>query len=233
MKGFTLAEVLITLGIVGIISAITIPGLITHYKKQTTVTKLKETYSILQQALKLYTAENEEYAIDTNLTAKQVYEKYFQKYIKTQQELTVNQKLAKVLHKELSSENAADTMCSWKNCSAGAAHFIILPNGALVMFGKQKTETGLLAIAVDINNFEKPNRVGIDTFSLRVLENGQILPFGYPGTVPDEANYKFSRDYIKNKGQYSRGCSKGKAGYFCQALIMYDGWEISKDYPWR
>lgn len=40
--GFTLAEVLITLGIIGVVSAITIPSLISKYEKQATVTKLKK-----------------------------------------------------------------------------------------------------------------------------------------------------------------------------------------------
>ena len=44
--GFTLAEVLITLGIIGVVAALTIPGLIINYKKARTVTVLKETYSI-------------------------------------------------------------------------------------------------------------------------------------------------------------------------------------------
>lgn len=50
--GFTLAEVLITLGIIGVVAAITIPTLIhTYYEKQT-VSRLLETTSILSQAIK-------------------------------------------------------------------------------------------------------------------------------------------------------------------------------------
>ena len=56
-KGFTLAEVLITLGIIGIIAAITIPTLISKYQERATVNKLTETYSILSQAVKLATIE--------------------------------------------------------------------------------------------------------------------------------------------------------------------------------
>ena len=48
---FTLAEVLITLGIIGIIAALTIPGLIEGYKKKVTVNKLKHSYSVLSNAL--------------------------------------------------------------------------------------------------------------------------------------------------------------------------------------
>ena len=33
-KGFTLAEVLITLGIIGVVAALTIPGLIANHRKK-------------------------------------------------------------------------------------------------------------------------------------------------------------------------------------------------------
>jgi len=54
---FTLAEVLITLGIIGIVAAMTIPNLIPKFKEKETVAKLKKTYSILQQAQQLSIAE--------------------------------------------------------------------------------------------------------------------------------------------------------------------------------
>lgn len=40
-KGFTLAEVLITLGIIGVVAALTMPALVANYKKQEAVSKLK------------------------------------------------------------------------------------------------------------------------------------------------------------------------------------------------
>lgn len=48
---FTLAEVLITLGIIGVVAALTMPSLIQNYKEKATVTKLKKMYSILEQGV--------------------------------------------------------------------------------------------------------------------------------------------------------------------------------------
>lgn len=59
-SGFTLAEVLITLGIIGVVVAITIPILMTNYKKHVIETELKEFYSIMNQALKLSEYDNED-----------------------------------------------------------------------------------------------------------------------------------------------------------------------------
>lgn len=48
---FTLAEVLITIGVIGVVAAITIPTLVTSYQKRMTVNRLKASYSKLAQAL--------------------------------------------------------------------------------------------------------------------------------------------------------------------------------------
>ena len=48
--GFTLAEVLITLGIIGVVAAMTMPSLIANHQEKVTVTKVKKVYSILSQA---------------------------------------------------------------------------------------------------------------------------------------------------------------------------------------
>lgn len=47
---FTLAEVLITLGIIGIVAVMTIPAIINNSEKQSIVSKVKEAYSIMSQA---------------------------------------------------------------------------------------------------------------------------------------------------------------------------------------
>ena len=45
-KAFTLAEVLITLGIIGIVAAMTLPAIIQKQQDKITVTKLKKMYSV-------------------------------------------------------------------------------------------------------------------------------------------------------------------------------------------
>jgi len=57
-QGFTLAEVLITLGIIGIIAEMTIPTLVQKADERAIIVALKKNYSVLSSAYKL--AENDE-----------------------------------------------------------------------------------------------------------------------------------------------------------------------------
>jgi prepilin-type N-terminal cleavage/methylation domain-containing protein len=57
-RAFTLAEVLITLGIIGVVAALTMPSLVANYQEKATVTRLKKLYSIFSQASALTQEEH-------------------------------------------------------------------------------------------------------------------------------------------------------------------------------
>ena len=85
---FTLAEVLITLGIIGVVAALTIPNLITNYKKHTVETRLIRFYTTMNQALKMSIAENGQLSFHQiyqgdSAYLTEWYRKYIIKYIKT------------------------------------------------------------------------------------------------------------------------------------------------------
>ena len=54
-KGFTMAEVLITLGSIGVVAAMTLPTLINNNRNKALETGLKRSYSVLSQALDMCT----------------------------------------------------------------------------------------------------------------------------------------------------------------------------------
>ena len=56
-KAFTLAEVLITLGIIGVVAALTLPSLVANYRKQQYVNSLKAGYSILNNGFRTMMAD--------------------------------------------------------------------------------------------------------------------------------------------------------------------------------
>ena len=52
-RGFTLAEVLITLGIIGVVAALTLPALIQKNNNKVVETRLMKFYSAINQAVKM------------------------------------------------------------------------------------------------------------------------------------------------------------------------------------
>ena len=63
-NGFTLAEVLVTLGIIGVVSAMTVPTLMQNYQRQSYVTQLHKVYNEVSQAMVQY--QNDRNALNLN-----------------------------------------------------------------------------------------------------------------------------------------------------------------------
>ena len=57
-QAFTLSEVLITLGIVGVVAALTIPALLANYRKKVLASRLKKSYSVIQNTINTVNTEN-------------------------------------------------------------------------------------------------------------------------------------------------------------------------------
>ena len=84
---FTLAEVLITLGIIGVVAALTMPTLVQKYQKHRTATQLKTVYSMMNQAIKMSEIDNGlitewEFPANDNDEIKGFLAKYIAPYLK-------------------------------------------------------------------------------------------------------------------------------------------------------
>jgi len=229
-KAFTLAEGLITLGIIGVVAAITLPTLITNYQKKVTVTRLKHAYSVLSQAIEQSEAINGE-IVNWNFN-NSVFEKYLVPNIKgiSKLKLLGNGSLG-ITYRELSgkTENWLRLMTS-KNTT-----IYTLANGTQILL--DATGPYSQHIAVDINGFAKPNQFGKDLFYFIITPEHKLQPMGrYSDTeckFTNEPNN--NRDNLKTGSScsyYRYGCNKSGRGMWCGALIMLDGWEIAPDYPW-
>ena len=80
---FTLAEVLITLGIIGVVAAMTLPTVIKKYKRQVVETKLEKFYSIMNQAIQLSIAEHNEIPLENQSGEGHTNSKYITNWYKT------------------------------------------------------------------------------------------------------------------------------------------------------
>jgi prepilin-type N-terminal cleavage/methylation domain-containing protein len=76
-KGFTLAEVLVTLMVIGVVAALTIPQLIQSTAKNEYKAGLKKSLGALNQALALNIAQNAQEANDATITSSATLADYF------------------------------------------------------------------------------------------------------------------------------------------------------------
>ena len=228
-QGFTMSEVLITLGIIGIVASMTLPQLIINYQKQETVSKLKKAYTIVNQAIKHSEIDNESMEYwDYSLSGHKFYEKYLKKYFIQPKEISTIDLQKQAKRKLLNGNNYSGTTFTGSN----ATHFQI-NDGIILTFNLNgdRKEHGLWA-AIDVNGLAKPNTIGKDTFLFYINPKTGFLPLGYEGSHPYWTCPNCNRtQFISGNGK-GHGCSKNQTGYWCGALIMNDNWEIKDDYPW-
>ena len=228
IKAFTLAEVLITLGVIGIVSAMTIPPLLTNFKKRETVSKVKAAYSIFSQAVKLSIQENDEPAGWDVSDEYTVAERYLNPYMTGVQKILRQEWLDHDYYRmrTLSSQGNPETngYLDWGWIETRPAYK--LQNG--MIFGYSNSNDRHKMITVDINGFAPPNIMGIDGFSFWIDDKTSTV-------VP--AGSTFSREALINPKGDGRACVRSPYwqyynGSYCAALLQKDGWTMSKDYPW-
>lgn len=213
-RGFTLSEVLITLGIIGVVAAMTLPQIVHNYKKQEVEAKLKKFYTTMSQAVKLSEVDNgpayywtkdarmsdEEGVIIANPTgALAFYERYLAKYLK----LIAEPKDGELL--------------------------IALSDGSTMSM-----RIGYcLDMHFDYNGKKGVNTLGVDKFDfLLCTEEGYNAGLSRNRQNPFDAYFP---PYCARTGcsrtQLLNECKSNPL--YCSGLLMYDGWEIKDDYPYK
>jgi len=180
---FTLAEVLITLVIIGVIAAITVPTFINKTQNQEYVSKLKKAYSTLAQATNLIIAEEGSPKNNWADSIDHVYELYIKhlnnakecseqagcfkqsKYKRLDNSMTMDYNSRSDYRKFILSDGSqvgiyeVSNTCSWNNSDNDGS------NNVCARFH------------VDINGEKKPNAIGRDFFEFVLKENG-LYPAG-------------------------------------------------------
>ncbi len=218
--GWTLAETLITLTIIGVIAALTLPNLTQKWKKQERISQLQVAYSILQNATKLAVAEHgapstwdfkrekdEELGLTFQQnTAKTYMEKYFIPYVKTS-------KVTAYSELKLKNGSKYKVYCinSVRSCQ-GARYSILLENGILVHIGSPSDE--IKHYMVDLNGLNGPNMYGNDVFWFYIISPSNNI-------IPNNTN----------DCNTTRPGTERSPGAGCAKKIITNGWKIPDDYP--
>lgn len=211
--GFTLAEVLITLGIIGVVAALTIPTLIKNYQEKIFISKVKQAYSILTNAQKMSTLENydiqtwkNDYKYGTTYYNynKANFEKYYMPYFKIEKYCGNNSTKKCFSDEACFNENCSDKLNTNFNHTKA-----LLKNGMSISFAGLSfplEKSVAPTIILDINGYDGPNEWGKDLFYLRISTNGNITSYNcdpintyytHKGNCIEWVLKKNNMDYLK------------------------------------
>ncbi len=216
---------LITLVIIGIIAAITVPLIITNYQKQQTVSKLKKVYSTISNAVNLASVQNgssaDSWFDDVNCSASDYLNNYLKPYLQ----------ILKVCNDYSDCGYSSSTPFLKTNGATYGWHMQVSPSSRQFFYLSDgnfiSVNTGTLVeggienyanveFIVDINGTKPPNKMGRDVFMLEIINENGIQP----------------KCSTYTQAKVNSNCTKSGEGTCCLQKILSDNWEIKDDYPW-
>ncbi len=215
-QGFTLAEVLITLVVIGVIAAITIPVLMANYQEEAAKSKLKKNYAAFKNAFELIkTVDGDDYR-DLELEngkikiTKQIFDN-LSKHMSIQTVCEHNEECFPSQGYEKSGKIDGNNYESKSGSDEKENFAFVLNDGTSVLFTIWKNTTvtsqqvGVnnsrlniwnLAIFVDLNGDRAPNTNGKDVFYFILTKDGLV-----PGGIDNESIY------CNDRNKYNTDCA--------------------------
>ena len=221
MLAFTLAEVLITLVVIGIIAAITVPIVMANHRKQETSARLKKFYSALSQAVRLAQVDNYDFIKDSgaerNFDNFDIWwNKYLNSFPVTKHENTTYKILDPTMETGFTPK------------------YIYTLNDGSILYPYTMFNYGTLIVMLfDVNGEKGPNYPGRDVFQFRIHQYDQTEEnIHFVRVCTGETScHLFDRTQPKREDLINI-CKRGSFQK-CAELIQNDGWEIKSDYPIR
>ena len=222
---FTLAEVLITLGIIGVVAAMTMPALVAKYRSLVAVTQLKKMYSVISQAMVMSVPDGDYNNIPISDGGTPGATNFFNDYMKPQFKIiktcygkddsclgTIKDKSGKSMNLAatdriniITSDGYAINVDTWnsQDYTTIRSRYGVNVNGT----------SPILVLYIDINGKKNPNIIGKDIFVFVLAEKG-LKPAG------SDADTDKIQEECKN------------TGYYCFAKIIKNNWTISPEDVW-
>ena len=218
--GFTLAEVLVTLGIIGVVSALTIPTLVKNHQRQVYVTQLQKVVNELSQAADKAITDSNAVSLDetrygTNKVngASNFLNDYF-KIVKDCGETATpcfadNYEDLSGNTVELETPIIAVSLASGASISIWSAHYFSPYQDNIYQYHSY------YSLQIDVNGAQGTNIAGRDLFGFEIYNDGKVSS-SYNGDG-------YTDDYLL---ETCLTTSTGSYGATCFAKIVQDGWKM-------
>ena len=220
--GFTLAEVLITLGIIGVVAAMTLPMLISNNNKTEIETRLQRVDSILNSVVKLAENDYGEPKYWENAGSPTVLKTYFMPYLPGS--VFINEVDIGSYKVYTADGNNSFTL------NSGYASGIKLKTGEIIQIPNGLNQTsGWLQIGVLLKQNKTGKYIsGKDYFTFFMDTSKGVVDVKPWAEKWGVKSCTQNRETLLNQCKTSTGHSA-----LCLMLIECNGWKIPKDYPVR
>ncbi len=215
-KAFTLAEVLVTLGIIGVVSAMTVPTLMQNYQRKSYVTQLHKVYNELSQALLMFQTDRNALNLkEAGLISQDAVDNLITNYFKI---VNSCEKLEPCFAS--SYKNMSGITVSFQNKNS-----YVLASGAAIRPTYYNQGNVLLSIVVDTNGAKGPNIAGRDVIAMYVYSNGLIDDLSNDLNAPltEDQREKIFEEVCNSSTVSDSG--NGIPG--CFGKILNDNWEMT------
>lgn len=215
--GFTLAEVLITLSIIAVVSILTIPSVVKNYRYKSYAAAAQKTYAQITDAINTIMTEEMESSSFYRTTAgvknsctagKETGACYFlRNYFKVNNDCTSSALNTKCTAKEYKSINGANAGVPF------GSHCIQNSNGATICM-TLNTTNGVASLFIDVNGPAQPNITGLDVYVASI-----------DGTTGELKDWSLNSDTCNTKSSSYGHVADYASG--CLYKLMKNGWVIT------
>mgnify|MGYP000522674695 FL=1 len=185
---FTLAEVLITLGIIGVVAAMTLPALVNNTQNKELEAKLQKSYSVLQQAKQRMDFD---YGMTVTPLTHNTPSKFLPEFVKSfSKYVNCGESKCNIFDRDTSGDiNYVHSKVykAYNNRTTPYGDYFdnglyMMADEMLLMSNDAYSAYGIV-LTVDVNGVnKKPNAWGHDVFSFNIKDNGKVMPMGAEGT---------------------------------------------------
>ncbi len=234
--GFTMAEVLITIGIIGLVAALTFPILIKQYNYKITETRLKKFYTTINQAVMLAevkygdkTSWYEDLAgssIDSDgnpIEGSSQAEKWFKKYLGSNLN-AAGYEIDKTGRLLVHFADGSTLMQASKSTTRDWLFFPSNADKCIKQFEKLRSNAiGICLFPFNFSPQERNNEIEYKKWKHHINKGFEPWKYKWDGTVTSL--------WEGCRGTHTNVDDDSPSVYFCTALIQYYGWSIPKNYP--
>ena len=219
---FTLAEVLVTLGIIGVVSAMTVPTLMQNYQRQSYVTQLHKTYNEMSQALLRYqTDKNALNLREAGMSSQAEVNNFISSYFKVVNSCLDSSTVTPCFANQSEYKKISGATASgFDNDANGLGMSFVLANGTSIRPWLSNGRN-FIVMVVDVNGQKGPNILGRDFFDMCIDVNGNIdtcLRNG--GTFPHTE--------AQRETEFNDVCIADSASIAgCFGKILNDNWQMN------